>query len=318
MGNISHMQDWRNDLIDLKAKIAAMRERHKANPLLSNAPSSASTQSNTDTRTYSTTTPKPTPPANGDPACPHCHGIGWFRRDVEVGHPDFGILVSCACLQEKQRQRMLDEAQKASNLTRRMLSQTFDAFQPRDNWQQIALQECQRFAREPEGWIILSGDKGQGKTHLMAAVAHALFAHERKPLYVVVPDWLDYMRAGFRASGPTGPNDTVHEQDNGDSTDERMRQAKEVDVLLLDDLGAEKRSAWSDQVLYQLLNFRYNEEKPTIISTNCSMEPGASGIEARILSRMRDRALSHIIPLYGPDYRESNDRASQRGDGGVA
>lgn len=212
---------------------------------------------------------------------------------------------------------MLDEAQKASNLTRRMLSQTFDSFHPRDALQQGALQACQAFATEPSGWIILSGDKGQGKTHLMAAVANDLFARAHQPLYVVVPDWLDYVRAGFRTSGPTGPNDTVTVQDNGDSVDERMRQAKEVDVLLLDDLGAEKRSPWSDQVLYQLLNYRYNEEKPTIISTNCSMETGVSGIEARILSRMRDRGLSHIIPLYGPDYRESDDRASQRVQGGA-
>lgn len=235
---------------------------------------------------------------------------------MEVGDPDFGKLFACKCLRERQRQRTLEDAQKASNLTKRMWGQTFGGFTPRDNWQQIALQECQAFATEPQGWIILSGDKGQGKTHLMAAVANDLFARAHQPLYVVVPDWLDYVRAGFRTSGPTGPHDTVTVAENGDSVDERMRQAKEVDVLLLDDLGAEKRSAWSDQVLYQLLNYRYNEEKPTIISTNCSMEPGASGIEARILSRMRDRGLSHIIPLYGPDYRESDERAGQRQQGG--
>ena len=156
-----------------------------------------------------------------------------------------------------------------------------------------ALAAMRSFCEDPVGWLVLVGGVGCGKTHLLAACANELLARGRHPLYVVVPDFLDYLRAAYEDD----------EEFGGERADvsERMRQAIRADVLLLDDLGAEKRTAWTDERLYMVLNARYNAGTPTVVATN--LPPDAGVVEERIASRLRDVALSRVLVLVGEDFR---------------
>ncbi len=78
-----------------------------------------------------------------------------------------------------------------------------------------------------------------------------------------------------------------------------MEDARNCPVLLLDDLGSEKRSPWTDEQLYRLLNHRYNEGLPTVNASNVLL----NRLEPRIPSRMRDSSVSQVVLLAGADQR---------------
>ena len=220
--------------------------------------------------------------------CRRCSDLGWVRADVELGHADFGRAIRCSCKADEDRVIRAKRAQQASNLSGRLLTKTFETFDCGRSPE--AAEACfilRQFAAAPEGWVLLIGTRGTGKTHLLAAVANALMALGRSPLYVVVPDFLDYLRAGYDS------------EKLSETASRRMANARECPVLLLDDLGVEKRSPWSDEQMYRLLNHRYNEGLPTVIASNVLPHE----LEPRIASRMRDRELSQIVTLAGEDQR---------------
>lgn len=213
--------------------------------------------------------------------------MGWLRQDVPVVHPDFGKAVRCRCQLESDKLRAYARAQRASNLTDKLLDKRFDTYKPTPQTRD-AFDHCQAFARRPAGWLYLYGTRGTGKSHLLAAIANVLLHTTARPLYVVYPDWLDYVRAGYEASGG-----------NVESAHERMQAAKTIPVLLLDDIGAENRSKWTDEHLYKLLNARYDANLPTVIASNLHPDK----LEERVASRVQDVDMGDVIALGGPDYR---------------
>ncbi len=101
-----------------------------------------------------------------------------------------------------------------------------------------------------------------------------------------VPDLLDELRASF------GPNSTT-------SYDRLFGQLLEVDVLVLDDLGAQQSSPWAEEKLYQLLNHRHLARAHTVITANVKL----SDLEPRIRSRLADLQVSTVYEILAPDYR---------------
>ncbi len=70
-------------------------------------------------------------------------------------------------------------------------------------------------------------------------------------------------------------------------------------VLILDDLGTQNATSWAAEKLYQLLNYRYNAELPTVITTNQSL----SDMDPRLASRLRHQDIVRTVPIYAPDFR---------------
>jgi DNA replication protein DnaC len=68
--------------------------------------------------------------------------------------------------------------------------------------------------------------------------------------------------------------------------------------LILDDLGTQSTTAWVKEKLYQLFNYRYNAELPTVITTVSSLEE----MDPRLRSRMLDRRLCEIYAITAPPY----------------
>ena len=226
-------------------------------------------------------------------SCRKCSDLGFVRADVPLGHPDFGRAMRCSCKADEDRAAHAKRAQEASNLKGRLLSKTFATFDcSRSPSARDACAILREFADAPDGWLLLRGNRGTGKTHLMAAVANALMSAGQSPLYVVVPDFLDYLREGYDA------------EKLAENASRRMRDARDCPVLLLDDLGVEKRTLWTDEQMYRLLNHRYNEGLPTVIASNVEMEE----LEPRIASRMQDSALARMVVLAGEDQRVAGSR----------
>ena len=69
-------------------------------------------------------------PTLGDPDCPHCHGVGYLRRDTEPGSPDFGRLDICVCRKSQVAQTVRDRLFSLSHLDE-LKELTFESFQSR-------------------------------------------------------------------------------------------------------------------------------------------------------------------------------------------
>jgi DNA replication protein DnaC len=151
---------------------------------------------------------------------------------------------------------------------------------------EMAYGKAVNFAKSPEGWLVLQGVNGCGKTHLAAAIANHLRREGKSVLFIVVPDLLDYLRSTFN------PESRV-------SYDKSFEEIKKAPVLILDDFGEQAATPWAQEKLYQLINYRYNARLATVITTCLALEE----IENRISSRMADIGLSDVWNITAPDYR---------------
>ncbi len=179
---------------------------------------------------------------------------------------------------------------------------TFDTFLPdghglppeRQRNLRTAYNQAWQYAQNPQGWLLLKGGYGCGKTHLAAAIANHRLNMGHPVLFVSVPDLLDHLRAAYAPGATT-------------SYDERFEQVRTAPLLILDDLGAQSNTEWAQEKLYQIFNYRYNTRMPTIITTNQELE----AIEIRIQSRMVDPALVQIVHITAPDFRRSGGDQEQ-------
>jgi DNA replication protein DnaC len=99
---------------------------------------------------------------------------------------------------------------------------------------------------------------------------------------------LDYLRAAFAPNSPT-------------TYDERFDQVRNAPLLILDDLGTQSSTAWAQEKLFQILNYRYNARMPTVITSNHRLEE----IDLRIRSRMVDTDVATVLTITAPDFRRS-------------
>lgn len=231
----------------------------------------------------------------GKPECPHCGGLGYIIPDVPPIDPRFGRAVACSCRAAEREMTRIGGLMKLSQLGA-LQNCTFDAFLPNGHGLtqakkrnlKLAFDLVRAYAEKPEGWLVLKGGYGCGKTHLAAAVASRRIALGHPALFVSTPDLLDHLRAAFSPHATTG-------------YDERFEQIRNTPLLILDDLGTQSNSDWAQEKLYQIFNHRYNNHLPTIVTTNLELE----AIEMRIRSRMVDPSLVQIIHIAAPDFRRA-------------
>jgi DNA replication protein DnaC len=160
---------------------------------------------------------------------------------------------------------------------------------------QKALKAAHTFTEKPKGWLVLMGGYGSGKTHLAAAIANYRAGLGDPPLFVMVPDLLDHLRATFSP----GSNTTF---------DRRFDEIRTAPLLVLDDLGTQSMTPWVREKLYQLFNYRYNAELPTVITTSDSLDE----MDPRIRSRLLDGTLCSIYAITVPAYHGSKVKRGRK------
>lgn len=156
---------------------------------------------------------------------------------------------------------------------------------PRRNLES-AFRLAKQWSSAPDGWLVYLGKNGCGKTHLAAGIAAERLKKGDAVAFANVPDLLDELRATFSPS-------------TDERFDYRFGRLLEVEVLILDDLGAHQNSAWAEEKLYQLLNHRHLRRLPTIVTTNCELKE----MQPRIASRLADLQASTVYQITAPDYR---------------
>lgn len=152
-----------------------------------------------------------------------------------------------------------------------------------------SLETCKAFVKDclnresPRG-LYISGPVGSGKTHLSCSIANELIKGGIEVLFVVVPDYLDEIK---------------HSWDQGSSYNEKeiLDKAREVEVLIMDDLGAHSYSEWTKGKIYTILNHRTNERLPTVITSNLEYDQIEKYLDYRINSRIAELCRPVVMRL---------------------
>lgn len=226
--------------------------------------------------------------------CPICHDLGYIKYEVPIDDPRFGKAFPCECQAQKRHDQRVDRIKAMSSLAS-FADKTFENFSPTrpgfDEEQNRELssiyERAWNYAEQPQGWLLLTGSYGTGKTHLAAAIAnHRVSAYDSEAILVTVPDLLDHLRATYAPSAEV-------------AFDQVFDQVRNTPLLILDDLGAESSTPWALEKLYALFNHRHARRLPTVITTNQDMDL----IDGRIRSRLLDQSLTRIISMALPDHR---------------
>jgi len=151
--------------------------------------------------------------------------------------------------------------------------------------------------REQGRGLLLEGPPGVGKTHLAVAVLKQVMdSSGARGLFYDTRDLLRIIRSTY------DPSIRATERDI-------LRPVMQADLLVLDDLGAEKTSEWVEETMNLIVNTRYNERRLTIFTSNYLDIPDDSDPNSllfRIGFRMRSRLheMCEFIQMDGADYRE--------------
>ena len=224
--------------------------------------------------------------------CPICGGLGLVKRDLPISDPNFGRFEVCECQKENQQRSTVQRLYTISNLDA-YRDMTFASFEISglnnknevNNTLEVAFNTTQNYARHLNGWLLLMGSYGCGKTHLAAAIANEVVSMGVQTLFLTVPDLLDWLRYSF------GSQETTYES--------RFEEIKNIRFLVLDDLGTQNTTPWAREKLFQILNHRYTHKLPTVITTNTALNE----IDERMASRLQDRELVIKLQIDAPDFR---------------
>lgn len=208
--------------------------------------------------------------------CPICEDRGYLSD---------GTL--CSCYQQERMQNIMAQ----SGMSAAMQQYRFDNFyldgfdKPEDI--QKKLEWCQQFAHQIvagtcKDCLFMRGDVGRGKTHLSSAIANVVLSGGKTVIYKRAADLFDMIRQYKYEEG----TDRWHEV---------LEQLIGCDLLVIDDLGAERTTDFVTEQLVLLLEERNYRNKPWIINSNLKLSQIQDTYNTRVSDRIMDRATMILL-----------------------
>ena len=234
-------------------------------------------------------------PAPQPSTCPRCNGSGWIPLPGDKFRVD-----ACDCQGDlRKRQRIAAASIPKRYLDHCTLATFYDKNSP------VLVSARRRVQEFVDAWpmtdhgrgLLLMGGCGVGKTHLaVAALVDIIEAGKTgKMLFVNFQDLIQEIQASF-------------DDHSSASKSEILRPLLDADLLVLDELGSQKPTTFVQDILYYIINTRYNDERTTLFTTNYFDEATVDGqrLSDRIGERLRSRLheMSDLVAIKGvPDHR---------------
>jgi DNA replication protein DnaC len=222
-----------------------------------------------------------------------CDGSGWILGPEDVAR-------ACECRAE--RLRKASNRGVASVIPARFRGVSFDrpplSDMARDFQARAGVDEIRSYVGNLDEnlaagrGVWLFGDPGTGKTTLAMLVSKTALERKHSVAIYSLPKLLARIRQTYDA------------EPGGDSYSTFFQRLTSVDLLHIDDLGAEKRSDWVLEQLYALINERYETERAILVTTNLDEGELKEQIGQRTVSRLVEMCGSCMVPMHGDDRRE--------------
>ncbi|EAF6527046.1 primosomal protein DnaI [Listeria monocytogenes] len=206
---------------------------------------------------------------------------------------------------EEDKRRAVERRIRSLYMPKQVVDANLADFYTDEESRQLALVEAYQFLNnyppksgERVKGLFIHGSFGTGKSYLLGALAKELALKGISSTLVYLPEFMREVKQSI--------------SDN--TVGEKIQFAKETEVLMLDDIGAESMTAWTrDEVLGAILQFRMQEELPTFFSSNYNMDQlenhlmfAQNGTEEKLKARRimeRVRYLSKEVNLEGKNRR---------------
>jgi DNA replication protein DnaC len=228
-----------------------------------------------------------------------CDDTGWKTIEVD------GVerVTRCECVLQKAATQRLSDARIPPRYQRCTLD-TFVTYQNEEL--QRAVETARRFAESfpvVQKGLMLIGPPGIGKTHIAVSVLQQVIRRTgARGLYYDTRALLRDIRSTY--------NPVLHMAEM-----DVIRPVMEAELLVLDDLGAERLTDWVEETMSLIVNTRYNERRPTIFTSNYEDIPDEGEMNSllvrvgfRLHSRLRE--MCDFLEYDGPDYRNLPPNAS--------
>lgn len=219
--------------------------------------------------------------------CERCRDLGSLMT------PDGRAAIACGC----RWPRPPHEVAAISRIPERYLGCDLERFRAGTPTQAAARDAAVRFAasypKVPAG-LLFAGPTGTGKTHLAVAILAAVVAVGSRGTFVNGTELCDRLQATYSARW------------TGESADEVIAPYRNCDLLVFDELGGRRPTDYVRDVLYGLINYRYNRMLPIVATTNFL----GSDLETRIGSPVRSRLaeMCQQVTVFGPDHRRGKGK----------
>jgi DNA replication protein DnaC len=223
--------------------------------------------------------------------CPICDDTGW--KSIEVD--GVSRVARCDCWHQRSFESLL----KGARIPRRYLHCELSNFDDHTDSQRRALKLATRLVDQfpvVDKGLLFHGDNGVGKTHLaVALMKEAIRRKGARAVFFETRDLLKLVR------------DTYNNQVEATEL-EVLKPVLEAELLVLDDIGAEKKSPWVEETLGLVVNTRYSERRVTVFTTNLTdadnMEPNSVALQLGLRIRSRLKEMCDWVRIDGPDTRE--------------
>ncbi|PYU95861.1 MAG: DNA replication protein DnaC [Acidobacteria bacterium] len=231
--------------------------------------------------------------------CPRCLGSEWERNQ------ETGSVRRCRCGEARRIERLLGEAK----IPKRYEACELESYDANDepslkSAKRDAMKFLEKYPLVDVG-LLLVGPCGVGKTHLAVALLKRVMAEKGdRGLFYDFRDLLREIQSSWDPVSQTSELDI-------------LRPVLEADVLVLDELGANKPTDWVKDTMSHIINCRYNDRKLTIFTSNYLDNPARQGEESltdRIGVRLRSRLyeMCKVIEIQGEDFRRIVKQANYR------
>jgi len=224
--------------------------------------------------------------------CPKCKGAGFVHRKGADGTIDYSKVFPCnypGCYLDQvkvfRHKKIVADSVAGSSIIDR--SQTFENFDEKVPGVQQAYKAAWQIAEGVNAdykWLLIYGGVGNGKSHLLNAIANRLIMRGLDIKFMLMADLLSELRIAM----------------NTNQTDSKVQELKTVSYLIIDELGIEYGTDWEREKIEQILSSRWSRGLHTIIATNWDFEK----LSPRLKSRFKDRRYSRYVLNRGEDYRE--------------
>jgi DNA replication protein DnaC len=243
--------------------------------------------------------------------CGICRGTGWVV--APAGEGSGRVARRCSCFYDRRKEILMEQA----NIPRRYQACRLDNFEVHNDSHRDALKISKQFVKKfpaQEVGLLFIGPCGVGKTHLAVAIVQELI--RAKGARCIFYDFRELIR---EIQNTFGPDSDLNESDV-------LNPVFQAEVIVLDELGAKRTTAWVEETVFYIVNTRYNHKKVTLFTTNYPdteaeadtrdsfYKKGEDNLISRIGERLRSRIyeMCKVVEMDGPDYRKIAKQASYR------